>query len=60
MPHGLSAVQRIKALYRIFVIEAIFAAAMLVIASAMAMRPDAGALMTARGALSPMAIASPV
>src|SRR5581483_8911117 len=36
------------------------AAAMLVIASAMAMRPEAGASMTASGVRSPTAIASPV
>ena len=36
------------------------AAAMFVSASATAMRPDAGALMTASGVRSPIAMASPV
>ena len=41
-------------------IESIAAEAMLVTASAIAMRPDAGALTTASGVRSPMAMASPV
>ena len=36
------------------------AASMLVMASATAMRPDAGALMEASGVRSPMAMASPL
>ena len=39
--------------------SSIFAAAILVIASPIAMRPEAGALMSANGAFSPMAKASP-
>jgi hypothetical protein len=42
-----------------FFSESIFAAAMLVIASPTAMRPDAGASIRASGVRSPMANASP-
>ena len=43
----------------IWLIFSIGAAAILVIASAIAMRPDAGASSTASGVRSPIAIASP-
>ena len=43
----------------IWLIASIGAAAILVIASAIAMRPDAGASSTANGVRSPIAIASP-
>ena len=45
---------------RIFEILSIAAAAILVTASAIAIRPEAGAFSTARGVRSPIAIASPV